>query len=126
MASAFSRSFFASCVSERARKRSLVSPRSSRSLGPSQCSGSSKAAARRAHLHDHAVAACTQQALVEAQVVRDVVAALLDRMPHAFVRVLDLADVPCGCPLRRKAYGGGLEHTPQVLQVAQEFAREPR
>ena len=65
-----------------------------------------------------------QQTLVEAQVVRHVVSAVLDGSLHAGVGGLDLGDV-----LRRGALGGqahasGLDHAAQLLQVAQELARQ--
>jgi hypothetical protein len=87
--------------------------------------GAQQRTERLAHLHQHAVAAGTQQALVEAQVVGDIVAPFFHRMLHAGERGLDVGDVLRGGTFGRQPHGRRLDHAAQVLQVTQELGGEP-
>ena len=82
-------------------------------------------AERLAHLHQHAVVGGPQQPLVEAQVVADVVAPALDGFAHAGIGRLEPGKVLRVGALRREPHRRWLDDAAQLLQVAQEVARQP-
>ncbi|MDT4861937.1 hypothetical protein FQZ97_965610 [compost metagenome] len=88
--------------------------------------GAQQRTQRTAHLHQHAVVAGADEALVKAQVGRDVVAAEFDGALHAREGVFHLGNVFGGGALGGQRHRGGLDHAAQVLQVAQELGRQAR
>jgi hypothetical protein len=80
---------------------------------------------RLAHLHQHPVVAGAQQALVEAQVVRHVVAAVLDGVFHAGEGGFDFSEIVDRGALGGDAHRRRFHHPAQLLQVAQELVRQP-
>ena len=86
--------------------------------------GAQQRAQRPAHLHQHAVVAGADQALVKAQVGRDVVAPKLDGVFHARIGLLHIGNVGRQRTQRGKTHGSGLDHAAQVLQILQKIHRQ--
>ena len=95
------------------------------------CRGNFKTGAKQsaqglAHLNNHSVVRSHQHACVKVHVVGDVVTALFDGFFHAGISGRHNFNVDCGGALCRQAHGCWLNHSAQLLKIAQKFGRQSR